>query len=182
MFLSYYVGADGFPAGVFPASAGGLLSTNVCSGVLTFDGLLTFCKSENRPWRTFKRKKTKEKRFFSPQWPIKIPRNVLNIIYQTLLPISEVESSGQDFTPGIWIYCYIMRLQCEISPSADGMSRFSDCATVFACNSSSLRKERAALQQVKNNMAADLERLLGHQEVPRRLMGRIQEGRFYFCV
>lgn len=29
---------------------------------------------------------------------------------------------------------------------------------------SSLRKERVALQQVKNNMAADLERLLGHQE------------------
>lgn len=29
---------------------------------------------------------------------------------------------------------------------------------------SSLRKERAALQQVKNNMAADLERLLNHRE------------------
>lgn len=30
---------------------------------------------------------------------------------------------------------------------------------------SSLRKERTALQQVKNNMAADLERLLNHREV-----------------
>uniref|UniRef100_A0A667X5K4 Progesterone immunomodulatory binding factor 1 n=1 Tax=Myripristis murdjan TaxID=586833 RepID=A0A667X5K4_9TELE len=35
---------------------------------------------------------------------------------------------------------------------------------------SSLRKERNALQQVKNNMAADLERLLNHREVPMTMM------------
>lgn len=67
------------------------------------------------------------------------------------------------------------KLQCESSQSVGGMNRFSHCATVFTCISSCLRKERAALQQVKNNMAADLERLLGHQEVQRRLMGKIQD-------
>uniref|UniRef100_A0A8D0AMB0 Progesterone immunomodulatory binding factor 1 n=1 Tax=Sander lucioperca TaxID=283035 RepID=A0A8D0AMB0_SANLU len=38
---------------------------------------------------------------------------------------------------------------------------------------SSLRKERAALQQVKNNMAADLERLLNHRELPRAVGGLV---------
>lgn len=36
---------------------------------------------------------------------------------------------------------------------------------MFEYDLSSLRKERTALEQVKNNMAADLERLLNHQEV-----------------
>ncbi|XP_068424244.1 progesterone-induced-blocking factor 1 [Clinocottus analis] len=39
-----------------------------------------------------------------------------------------------------------------------------ECLTSLEDDVSSLRKERTALQQVKNNMAADLERLLNHRE------------------
>ena len=40
-----------------------------------------------------------------------------------------------------------------------------DGCTSCVCCISSLRKERTALQQVQNKMAADLERLLNHREV-----------------
>uniref|UniRef100_A0AAX7SDC2 Progesterone immunomodulatory binding factor 1 n=1 Tax=Astatotilapia calliptera TaxID=8154 RepID=A0AAX7SDC2_ASTCA len=45
------------------------------------------------------------------------------------------------------------------------ISILKERVTSLEGNVSSLRKERTALEQVKNNMAADLERLLNHQEL-----------------
>lgn len=54
--------------------------------------------------------------------------------------------------------------------------------TIWIFSPSALKKERASLLQVKNNMAADLERLLSHREVTAASAATLGNLPWEWCV